>query len=232
MDKPELTPLQFKQLLESQVRFAHLKHDLIADCAFIDNLFDPNNADTYPSFDDLILNYDAIYISGGYFFKYSANNPFARILPDYFKDFAKEQKIDVYSRLLPQVKNGSDVLTTFKQKYSVPSNQEQSPVFTKTFQHRIPGVTFTINYWNDPYKRPPVNYYFDAEFCNVEYRINKKVFIVSDWFNSNNDIDNAELFPANIDKERKLKFKMKGLYNLNDEMDIRSAVLHLKAFKR
>ena len=220
-----LTPKQFKQLLESQVRFAHLKHDLIADCAYIQTLFpqpDPNN--TNQTLEGLSLNYDTMYISGGYFFKYSANNPFARILPDYFKDFAKEQTIDFYSISFPQVENNSRILESFKPKYSVASNQRQFTVMTRAFQHiSNPDVTFTLNYWNDPNERAPVNNFFDAEFCNVEYWIREKVFKVSDWFNSNYDTDNAELFPANINKERKLKFKMKGLYNLNDEMYISAA---------
>lgn len=218
-----LTPIQFKQLLESQVRFAHLKHDLIADCAYIDTLFPQSAADnTIRSNEGLVLNYDTMYISGGYFFKYSANNPFARILPDYFNDFLKEQKIDFYSISFPQVENDSNILNSFRPKYSVSLNQEEFTVMTGACKHNS-GVTFTLNYWKDANERTPVNNFFDAEFCNVEYWIKTKQFSVSKWFDRENDTYNAELFPANINKERKLKFRMKGLYNLNDEMYIRAA---------
>lgn len=51
-------------------------------------------------------------VSGGYFFKYSADSPYSRILPEFFNRFLRDQSIDLYS--VEKSKNFDSILKTVK----------------------------------------------------------------------------------------------------------------------
>lgn len=208
---------EFEKIL-MQDRFKNVNHDLKKDIEHISTIFkfsNQNNDSLYSFADGLIrVPYEQIYVSGGYFFKYSQNNPYAIIFPVAHKKFQSNQKIDLY--FSGDFENW-DIKTIFKPRYTTLNGTDMS----LGLNHN--GAEITINYLhcNDNTIKTGTSaiFEFDANFCKVAYNIKNKDFAISSWFKS----ENAELFPRNVDLIRELKFKMKGFYEKQNEVEIWAA---------
>ena len=115
---------EFEKILE-QDRFKHVNHDLKKDIEHISSIFSNHKNDNLYSFADGLIrvSYEQIYVSGGYFFKYSQNNPYAIIFPDAHQKFQSNQKIDLY--FSGDFENW-DIKTIFKSRYTTLNGTDMS----------------------------------------------------------------------------------------------------------
>ena len=209
---------EFEKILE-QDRFKHVNHDLKKDIEHITTIFSNQNNDYYYSFADGLIRvpYDQIYISGGYFFKYSQNNPYAIIFPDAYQKFQSNQKIDLY---FDKDFANLDIKTIFNSRFTTLNGT----VMSLELSHKEAEITINYLLCNDGktiMTGTTAIFEFDANFCKVAYNIKNKNFAISSWFKSENA--DCELFPRNVDLIRELKFKMKGFYNKQNEVEIWAA---------
>lgn len=188
-------------------QFKHIKHNLIVDCENIRNQLEKFKLNKeMVEIDGIQLNYDKLWVMGGYFFKYYPENPYAVIFPEFYEIVSKEQKIDLYYE-----GNLTENLTetirekAFK-KFTLNSIDPQSqPEWIKCYHI---NNTFTLNFCDTSNKfATDIISQFDAPFCKIAFNINRDIFSLHPWFYE------PTQYLLNSNSERTLKFRMKGFYD-------------------
>lgn len=186
------SPTEFKNLLETKFKTKfNTIYNFEEDCKFIDDFVQDIN-----KFPFLQIDWNNLFVAGGYFFKYNENAVYSRLLPELLQEFKNNQSIDFfYLAAIPSIdgnlKYTIDGISVYRQNYE------------------IKGKKITFNWSNQPLPiEKTILHLFDSEFCKVAYNIAEKKIHFSPWFDKP---DYSSGIGDNTNLLRKLKFHMKGL---------------------